>query len=190
MSPAAFCALLWGEPDAIFELTAYSGERIQLWIPCRSQARLRRALHIPDCYVSGVARREENTYALTRAHMLWVRLERGECGARLARFQPAPTLVIREGATARRWAYWALSDPLHGFAVDEANQRLAWAWRGRRAVAAATTLVLSPFTRLQHGDPFCEFESTTISTPGQIVGRLPDPPPADAWRERVQKTAA
>lgn len=186
MSPAAFCALLWGEPEGTFELTAaHGGERIRLWIGCAHQARLRRALQLPDCHVSAVARREENTFALTRAHMLWVRLERRECGARLARFQPAPTLVVREGATLRRWAYWALSDPLHGFAVDEANQRLAWALRGRTATAAATTLVLSPFARLRHSDSFCEFESDTISTPGQIVGRLADPPPTDAWRERV-----
>jgi hypothetical protein len=185
VSPAAFCALLWGEPKGVFELEAYDEERIRLWVPCRSQARLRRALRIADCHVSPVARREENTYSLTRAHMLWARLERPECVQRLTRFQPSPTLVIREGASARRWAYWALSEPLHGFAVDEANRRLAWALRGRRSAATATTLVLSPFARLQRGDPFCEFESDTISSPGRIVGRLSDPPSVNAWRDRV-----
>jgi hypothetical protein len=189
MSPAAFCALLWGEPDGVFELEAYSGERIRLWVPCRSQGRLRRALKIPDCHVSAVARRDENTYSLTRAHMLWARLERPDCVARLARFHPSPTLVVREGSSARRWAYWALSEPLFGFAVDEANQRLAWALRGRRSAAAATTLVLSPFTRLRTGDPFCEFESDTISSPGQIVGRLSDPPSVNAWRDRAPVAA-
>jgi hypothetical protein len=185
MSPADLWAMLWG--PGIHELRCHHEGPTQIWIPTTSRRAFMRALALGDCYVSAVPRRERDSLALGDAHVVWARLERPESAERLGRLPVPPTVVVCEGRSSRRWALWALSRPLEGRWIDQANGRLAHAVRGRRGTADASTLILSPFTSLNVGrrTPMrvrIEWESTTYATARQIVGRLSDPPPLDSWR--------
>jgi hypothetical protein len=185
MSPADLWAMLWG--PGIHELYCHHQGPTRIWIPTASRRAFMRALALGDCYVSAVPRDEEDSYALGDAHVVWVRLERPESAERLGRLPVPPTVVIREGRSSRRWALWALSQPLRGPWIGQANERLAHAVRGRRGTADASTLILSPFTSLTVGrrtpiQVSIEWESTTFATARQIVGRLSDPPSLDSWR--------
>lgn len=186
MSPADFWALLWG--PGLHEIQcSYSEGTARIWMPCDRRRPFARILRADDCYVSAVPRESRDSFSIGDAHVLWARLDRPEAGERLGKVPLAPTLVLREGRSSRRYALWALSRPLSGEWIDRANARLSHACRGRRGAGEATQLVLSPFTRITTAArpvPIeIEYESDTYATARQIVGRLPDAPATDGWRQ-------
>lgn len=185
MGPADFWAMLWG--PGYHEIQCRSSEgSARLWIPCDRRRALERILRSDDCFISAVPRSREDSFALGDAHVLWARLDRPECGDRLARLPVGPTLVVREGRSSRRYALWALSRPLYGDWIDRANGRLAHACKGRRRAGDASALILSPFTRLTNAahsvSVYVEYESDSYATAREIVGRLSEAPSLDAWR--------
>jgi hypothetical protein len=185
VSPADFWAMLWG--PGLHELRV-GNPPAQIWIPCERRRPFIRLLTADDCYAAPVPRRGEDPMDYGRAHVLWARLERPDCAAQLARVPKPPTLVIREGRSSRRWAFWALSRAISGDWIARANARLSHHCKGRRGAGDPTTLVVSPFTRLTLGRStpsrvYVEFESDTYTTAREIVGRLPDAPDLNAWKE-------
>lgn len=185
MSPSDFWALLWG--PGLHEIQcSYSEGTARLWMSCDRRRPFTRILGADDCFVSAVPRTERDSFSLGPAHVLWARLDRPEAGERLAQVPLAPTLVLREGRSSRRYAFWALSRPLSGDWVTKANARLSHACKGRRGAGDASQLVLSPFTRLTSATrPVAvaiEYESDTYATAREIVGRLPDAPATDGWK--------
>jgi hypothetical protein len=184
MSPDDLWACLWGAGGQFHELRIAGAT---CWIPCPDRAALTRLLHADDAYVSLVPRTAKDAFALAPAWVLWARLEAPACALHLQRLRTGPTLVAREGASSRRLALWALSEPLTGTWITRANERLAYALKGRRGTADASALLPSPFTRLTTGrrspNPLVlEYASDRICTARQIVGGLPDAPAADGWR--------
>lgn len=185
MSPSDFWAMLWG--PGLHEIQCnHADGQAHVWLPSDRRRAFERLLTMDDCFVSAVPRRHEDSYTLGAAHVLWARLERPECAERLARLPAHPTLVVREGRSSRRFAFWALSRPLSGDWIDRANGRLAYALKGRRRAGDAAQLVLSPFTRLTSATRpvkvYVEYESDTYTTARQIVGTLPDAPALDGWK--------
>jgi hypothetical protein len=186
MSPADFWALLWG--PGLHEIQCRCSEGpARIWMPCEKRRPFERIVRSDDCYVSAVPRTSEDSFALGGAHVLWARLDRPEAGERLGRLPVGPTLVLREGRSSRRYAFWALSRSISGPWIDRANARLSHACHGRRGAGEATQLVLSPFTRITTTTrPVAvkiEYESDTYATAREIVGRLPDAPATDGWRQ-------
>jgi hypothetical protein len=184
MSPDDLWAILWGAGGQFHELRVAGAT---CWIPCPNRRALTRMLTADDAHVSLVPRTAKDPFALAAAWVLWARLEVPACALRLARLRTGPTLVAREGASSRRLALWALSEPLTGTWVTRANERLAYALKGRRGAADPSTLLPSPFTRLAAGrrspSPMrVEYVSDRICTARQIVGYLPDAPPTDGWK--------
>lgn len=183
MSPQEFWAMLWG--PGYHELRV---GHAQVWIPCHRRRAFTRVLASDDCHVSAVPREDKDALSYGRAHVLWVRLERPDCAERLARVPVSPTLVIREGRSSRRTAFWALSRPISGDWIERANARLASHCQGRRRTGEPTQLVVSPFTRVTVGRSTpvrvrVEYESDTYATARQVVGRLRDAPDLNAWKE-------
>jgi hypothetical protein len=183
MSPENVWALLWGGGGQFHELHV---AQATCWIGCGQRRPFTRLLHADDVKVSLVPRTARDALSLGAAHVLWARLESPACAPCLSRLPVAPSLVVREGGSSRRWALWALSRPLRGDWITHANERLSHACQGRRGAADASTLFPSPFTRLTNkARPvrvYAEFESATYATARQIVGRLRDAPATDGWR--------
>lgn len=84
-----------------------------------------RLFGLADCSVGAVPRQRPDARYLAGANVLWARLETGKHAEALARFRPAPSLVLREGKSPRRVALWALSSPLSLSYLERANRRLA-----------------------------------------------------------------
>jgi hypothetical protein len=57
--------------------------------------------------------------------IIWVRTSTKKAIASLRQFRPAPDVVLREGATVRYTAFWALREPLDLDGLERANKRLA-----------------------------------------------------------------
>ena len=184
LSPENLWSVLWGDGGQYHEVSL-AGQTC--WVPCVRGDVLARLLHADDCQVSMVPRTDKHPFALGAAWVLWARLEVPECAQRLERFRVGPTLVAREGASSRRTALWALSEPLEGSWINRATERLSYALKGRRGAADASALMVSPFTRLttRRAKPqrvWIEYQSDTYATARQIVGGLPDAPAADGWK--------
>ena len=182
--PESLWAALWGDRGQFHELRVAGAT---CWMPCEQRRAFVRLLRSDDVTVSAVPRTARDPFCLAPAWVLWARLEAPECALRLSRLPVGPTLVAREGASSRRLALWALSEPLEGSWVTKATERLSHAVKGRRGAADASALVLSPFTRLTAGKArpskvWIEYESEVCTTARQIVGRLPDAPATDGWR--------
>jgi hypothetical protein len=184
MSPDDLWACLWGDGGQFHELRVGGAT---CWVPCPQRRALTRLLTADDAYVSLVPRTAKDSFALARAWVLWARLEAPASALHLQRLGTGPTLVAREGASSRRVALWALSEPLEATWATRANERLAHALKGRRKAADASELLPSPFTRLtvrrRTPNPlYIEYASDRISTARQIVGGLRDAPATDGWR--------
>jgi hypothetical protein len=184
VSPDNLWALLWGDGGQFHELRI---AHAPCWIPCAQRRPFARLLRMDDVTISLVPRTEHDALSLGAASVLWARLESPACADALARLPVGPTLVVREGGSSRRWALWALSRPLSGAWITQANERLAHALHGRRGAADASALFPSPFTRLtgkaRPVKVYAEYESDSYTTARQIVGRLRDAPAADGWRQ-------
>lgn len=183
MSPDNLWALLWGDRGQFHELHI---ARTTCWVPCAQRRPFTRLLAIDDVTVSLVPRTERDALSLGAASVLWARLESPACADSLARLPIGPTLVVREGGSSRRTALWALSRPLCGDWITQANERLSHALQGRRGAADASALFPSPFSRVttkaRPVKVYAEYESGSYATARQIVGRLRDAPATDGWR--------
>lgn len=124
--------------------------------------------------------------------LCWVVTDSKDAAGRLERFGHPPTLVLREGATVRKTALWLLNRPVDRERVIRANRRLAYALRCptvKHSDPDSMTLPL-PGTFLRNGRTrpvpvVVEALRPVNYTMAQLVGRLKDPPTADAWKERA-----
>lgn len=184
MTPLALWAMLCGDAGELHEVHV---GHATCWIPCERPRPFGRLLAADDVQISAVPRYRPDSWALGRAHVLWTRLESPACATLLARLPVSPTLVIREGGSSRRTALWALSRPLEGQWITQANERLSCACKGRRGTADASALLPSPWSPITLGrsrpsKAYVEYESDSYMTAAQIVGRLKDAPATDGWR--------
>lgn len=121
---------------------------------------------------------------------VWVRCESGESGERLGRFRPAPTIVLREGGTARRTAFWAVTRRHTVEQALRANRRLAHSLRAPKKHGSPDDFWFAPcgtFLRDGRARPVpVVVESCTgaVYRPREVYGWLRDAPDPDAWRNR------
>lgn len=124
------------------------------------------------------------------ATVLWVRVEGAEQSRRAAKLRPLPSMVLREGASSRRWLIWALRERATYFAVQAANRRLAFAIGAVQKHGDPDAFrVPAPSTCLRVGRSrpvpvVCSRLTLEDFTVDQVVGRLREPPELKPWWER------
>jgi hypothetical protein len=138
-------------------------------------------------------KRGEDLYH-TDSAVLWTRVEDGRALAALKRFPPGPTAVLREGATVRHVALWALEEPLAVSKVARANKRIAHALGpGARKKFCDVNFRLSPpgtvLRRTSRPVAVHEVGGTgRVYRWGDVVGRLRDAPdPQEAFLRKIGK---
>lgn len=178
-------AMLWGAPGQFHEMRI--GDAV-CWVPVTQRRAFTRLIDVDDAFISPVPRAHPDDLSWAETRVLWARLETPACAAKLASLRVGPTLVIREAGSSRRTALWALSGALEGDWIIRANERLAYALKGRRRDASPTSVIPSPFTRITRGRVrpsrcFIEYESENCATAREIVGGLRDAPERHDWRQ-------
>src|SRR4051812_25490862 len=154
-------ALVGREPDGLLELRARRGDGMsqrvfpvgQLAEAARVIARLGRRT---DVYVGCAPRRDRagGLDAVARGWALWADCDTPEAVARVAAFEPAPSIVVRSGSGENRHAYWPLLRALEPAEAHAANRRLAYALDADPgAVTTAAALLRPPGTRNFKHDP-------------------------------------
>lgn len=127
--------------------------------------------------------------------LLWARTRSHAAAAKLRQFKVLPDVVLREGATTRYVAFWALEAPLSAEATLKANRRLAkWLNNGTYADAAADFSFYLPGTIVRQGRrplpvELVRFEPA-LHTARDVVGRLKDPPTDEQKREFADRAKA
>lgn len=125
--------------------------------------------------------------------LIWARTASGPAAERLRRFRPVPSLVLREGASVRYTAFWALSEPLSEEWTVRANKRLTkYLNAGGYGDAAIDFTFFLPGSVLRLGrrQPLpiqLAHYAVELYTARQVVGRLPDPPTDEEKRERFER---
>lgn len=138
-------------------------------------------------------RDEEHTRpsAVETSNCLWVAGEGGRFSGLLRAFKPRPTLVVREGATTRYAALWALQEPLGATWVERANRRLAAALGGRPASARLDFTMRIPGSLIKYGRRSPVRVGATVFpelyAPKDVVGHLPEGPDPEAWQKRQRE---
>lgn len=120
--------------------------------------------------------------------ILWVRTDTGKEAAKLRNFRPRPAVVIREGASSRYVAFWALLDPLPDLDwLERANRRLAHHLGTKKKYAKDSFTFSLPGAVLREGRSrpvpveLVRFEPEVLRA-RDVVGKLRDAPDPDAWR--------
>lgn len=168
----------WPEPDGASWGQAY--------VPVADRARFEHHAGLDDCWVSLVPRRERSGLYLGLSTVMWARLDTGKQADELARFRPAPTVVLREGSSVRRVALWWVSAALNVVQLERGNKRIAHALGAKKKHATPDELFHPPGVVLRFGRErrplvvHVEHWSGERFTPGQVAGALRDAP--EPWR--------
>jgi hypothetical protein len=148
-----------------------------------------------DVYVGCAPRRRPwgARRAIERVWALWVDCDGAEASSRLARFEPAPSMVVASGSAESRHAYWPLAEPLEPRQAEDANSRLAHALGADPAATDAARILRPPHTRNFKHDPPAPVVLERLAderlmaddvvrglpaVPVAPLGRGPDPGPA------------
>lgn len=120
---------------------------------------------------------------------LWVRTDSKAAAARLARFRPEPSVVLREGVSSRFWALWWLDRLWNADVILRANERISYNVGAPRKGASPDELwVPAPGSCLRVGRTR-PAPVAVVSAPGhlwkiqQVTKRLKDAPDRNAWRD-------
>lgn len=198
-------------PDRLIPLmlTGERGFHMAEWIPEGEDAGVSRWIpttetrHLSWLMRSSVAKRCDLSFSavpflhdgsrLMHAHgaALWVRTESGESAKRLASFKPEPTLVIREGATNRMVAFWALGGALAPDDIERANRRLSYALLTAAKWCKPGFMFHPPGVILRHGRarpvPVVVESQTEALYPVSMTRHLKDrplPPDPSEWKAK------
>jgi hypothetical protein len=133
------------------------------------------------------SRRRRGFGTADRARVLWCRVESRREADNLQRFRPAPTLIVREGATHRRVALWSLREPLTYEWLVRANKRIAHRLYAAKKHAAPEFSFPVPGSCLRLGrcrpvPVLLERFEPVIYRPRDVVGGLREAPDPSAWR--------
>lgn len=124
--------------------------------------------------------------------LIWARTTTGAAAAKLRRFKPAPSLVLRDGGGVHYTAFWALSEPLSEEWTVRANKRLAKYLGTPYGDCAIDYSFFLPGTvvRLGRRRPLpiqLVRYAVELHPAREVVGRLPDPPTDEEKRERFER---
>ena len=181
-------ALVGREPGGLLEVRARRGNGMSQRTYPREQlgaaaAAITRLGQRTDVYVGCAPRRRRagGLDALGRVWVLWADCDTPEASARLATFEPAPSIVVRSGSGENRHAYWPL---LRGLAPQDAlvaNRRLAHALGADLRSAEPARILRPPGTRNFKHDPPAAVVAERLRpwrrfSVRRLVDELPDPP--------------
>jgi hypothetical protein len=108
-----------------------------------------------DVYI-GVAARiapSGRRSSIDEVRAIWADCDSQEAAAALARFEPAPSIVVRSGSAHGCHAYWLLDAPITPDLAEHANRRIALALRADGRAADAARILRPPSTRNFKYDP-------------------------------------
>lgn len=155
----------------------------EVYVPVADRARFEFYCGLEDAAVSLVPRRfEDEQGGLSRAGVMWCKLDTGRQAAALERLRPAPSVVLREGSSVRRTALWFVSPAPNVAQLERGNRRLAHAVGAKKKFADPGQLFHPPGVTLRWGRDrrplvvTVEFWSGEVYTPGEVAGRLRDAP--------------
>jgi hypothetical protein len=124
---------------------------------------------------------------VSRASMLWARVEGADQLARARRFRPLPSIVFAEGSSSRRLLFWPL-EQVHGWVdVMQANRRIAYRLRAVQKWGDPDELVFCAPGTCQRGGRSRPVPvrvarlSVQTFTLEAVTGRLKDPPDRRWW---------
>lgn len=138
-----------------------------------------------------VPRAKAETRFAGQGSVLWVRVEGVKQMNALLAFRPAPTIIVREGASSRATAVWALGKPLGPDWVLRGSERLAHCLGAARKWCDPDSATLNvPGSCLRDGrvrpvPVVVESCTDMLYSARDVVGRLKEAPDRDAWRERM-----
>lgn len=121
--------------------------------------------------------------------LLWARTESKVSAKRLVHMRTQPSILLREGDTARYVAFWILRKPLTHSQLERANKRIAHYLRTPKKWSDADTFTFPlPGTFLRRGRTrpvpvVLESMSLQQHTAKSVVGWMRDAPDPDAWRK-------
>lgn len=183
-------AMLGGEEPGYLEFRFRAEGQWQgpHYVNTTQRAACLRLMRMEHSSVGAIPRRRPEQGYLTGASVIWARLQTAKHAETLARFNPGPTMVLREGKSPRRVALWALAEPLNLVWSERANKRVAHALGTQKKWGAAeqhfhppgTTLVLGARpvrVWAEHLDPGALYLARGV------VGHLRDAPDANAWKK-------
>src|SRR3954447_4280704 len=177
---ARFLAALAGsaDPDEFLELRYRldDGQRMgQLFErPERLRGLATRAIALgrrTDVY-AGCAprtRRHGGRDAVERVFVLWADCDGEDAVAALARFEPAPSIVIASGTGSNCHAYWPLTEPLGRDELERANRRLALALGADPASAAPARIRRVPGPWSHKQDPPIAVETLRLDADHRLA---------------------
>lgn len=139
-----------------------------------------------DVYVGTAPRtaREGGKAHIARGWCLWADIDTADGVARLRRFSPSPSLVIRSGSGENVHAYWALTEALPPAWLERANRRLAFALGADMKATDAARILRPPGTLNHKHDPprrvaiehvWKDPRLVRVSV-ASVVKNFPDPP--------------
>lgn len=187
---AAICAGGHGDAYHYVRIDEGRGATTNAFIhtaPCEHGCLTRVPLRRPVDLLIGVAPRAfRDPDAVREAPMLWVAVQNTKGNNVLERFRVKPSIVLREGDTLKRYAYWPLTKALRYDFLRRGNRRLAHWFKAPMAFAAPETL-LPPPGALVKGDRVTpvpivvERFTDDRFDPRDVVGWLPEAP-EKRWR--------
>lgn len=125
--------------------------------------------------------------------VLWAWVGSGDQLKRASAFTPRPSIVLKIGSAGTRLLLWGLRHPIPVGLVEPHNSRIAYALHAARTRVKPEQLrVPLPGTFVRVGRSRAAPILTTRLGLGSlsyeaISGELRDPPPRDAWRERISR---
>jgi len=129
--------------------------------------------------------------AVAPAHLVWAEIDQPDALTRLAKFEHAPTMIIRSGTPGHAHAYWHLHQPASIPELEQANRRLAH-YLGADLAAVDAARILRPCGTQNHKHQpptavtLATHQPTRRYPLTELVAGLKDPrtPPAPASRDR------
>lgn len=183
-------------------MPVYRDGRLRDWLPvpgCRPyvarRMRLIDELHSQEV-AFGLPMARVGGGGVARGTVLWARVEGKEQLARARKLRPYPSIVLQEGASTRRLLLWALERMVPYDHLVRANRRLAYACGATQKWGDPDVLrvpIPGTFLRVDRSRPVAVMVSRlepAFYDVRQVVGRLKEPPPADAWLTRVKEGSA
>jgi hypothetical protein len=146
---------------------------------------IRRLAEHADVYAGVLlrTRRAGGRDAVTDSHLAWVDIDQDDALERIAAFDRPPTMIVSTGTRGHCHCYFQLDHEIPPETLVAANRRLAHALGGDLASVDPARILRPPSSwNRKHSPPapvmLIELHTARRYTIEELVGELPDPPPA------------
>lgn len=176
-----------GEPTAHRQLRCTTDALARL-APLAAELDLERSVEV----AIGLPQQRSLVY---RSTVLWAWVSGSKQLDAAKRFKPVPSIVLRIGASAsERLLLWALRKPVSDVEAERLNRRISYCLGApytRSKPDALRVPLPGTFARVGRTTPapilLTRMKVDVGHTAQSVAGRLKEPPPKDAWRERTRR---